>query len=496
MSGGLVTSSALVKPAYFNFPPYTKTLGPEVADLAALAGYAPDPEQALALDAMFALRPDGRAAALEFCAICARQNMKTALFKMAVLGWVFVTEQWLVVWSSHEMKTTKEAFLDLVTLIENCPPLHKRLAHVYRGNGDEAIELKSGQRVLFKARTNGGGRGLTGDKVILDEGFALKASHMAALFPTLSAVKDPQVVYGSSAGHAESEVLRGIRDRGRAGGDPRLAYMEFCAPEDICADPMCSHALEVEGCALDDIEFVRMANPALERRISIDYVRAERRAFGAIPAEFARERLGWWDKPEGDAEPAIDLKKWSDLADAKSEPQGDVAFGVYVNINRTSAAIGVVGRRADGKFHVGVVPAVRGKPIDSLPGTAWIPDRLKELSEWNPLAVVIDGHSAAASLIPAIEALGVSVTRSNGTDFAKACGVVDDAVTEGNVRHQGSPSLARSVTSAKWRELNDMKAWDRKDRGSDITQLNAVTLALHGFVTCEPQIYNLLDSVW
>jgi len=507
----------LVEPAYANFPEYVQTFGPEVCDLAAKADFAPDAEQELALNAMFALDPSGRrtlsgkpaTAAFAFAIVAARQNLKTGLLKQAGLGWLFVTDQELVVWSAHEMDTTKEAFRDIAILIDNCSTLNRRLAPgpshgIYRGNGAEMIELAPtadtprGQRMKFKARTLTGARGLTGNKVLLDEAMYLQKSHMASLVPTMSAVDDPQLVYAGSAGLPESEVWRGVRDRGRPGGDPSLAYLEFCSQpeENACADINCSHALEVEGCALDDIEYLRQSNPALERRITIEYIRAERREFAAMPQEFGRERAGWWDKPEGDAEPAIDLKKWSDLADVKSEPKGDVAFGVYVNINRTSAAIGVVGRRADGKFHVGVVPAVRGKPIDSLPGTAWIPDRLKELSEWNPLATVIDGHSAAASLIPAIEALGVPVMRSNGTDFAKACGVFDDAVTEGNVRHLGSPSLARSVTSAKWREVNDMKAWDRKDRGSDITQLNAITLALHGFVTCEPQVYNLLDSVW
>ena len=434
-----------------------------------------------------------KSAAFEFALICARQNMKTALFKMAALGWLFITDQRLVVWSAHEMGTTKEAFRDLVNLIENCSVLRKRLASgptngIFSGNGNELIELAptpecpDGQRIKFKARTHSGGRGLSGDKVILDEAMFLQPQHMGSLLPTLSARPDPQVCYGASAGLEQSEVLRGIRDRGRPGSSPRLAYMEFCAPENICVDSNCSHAVDAEGCALDDIEYVRMANPALGRRISIQYIRDERQALAATPQEYARERLGWWDKPDESDQPHIQMKTWMDLTDVNSTPDGMVAFGVYTNINRTTSAIAVAGKRADGKFHVGVVPAVRGKQIDSLPGTAWIPDRLKELSEHKPCAVVVDGHSAAASLIPDIERQGVTVTKSNGTDFAKACGAFDDAVTQNNMAHRGATPLARAVTSARKRELNDAWAWDRKDRGSDITQLNAVTLALHGLI--------------
>lgn len=495
----------LVKPAYAAFPAYTKTDGPEVADLAELAGLAPDPEQRMALDVMFALRPDYRVAAFEFALICSRQNGKSGLFKMAALGWLFVTDQRLIVWSAHEMNTTKEAFRDLATLIENCPPLRKRLAPgpsngIYRGNGDEAIELASGARIKFKARTHGGGRGLTGNKVVLDEAMFLQPHHMGALLPTLSAVDDPQVVYGASAGLASSEVLRGIRDRGRAGGSPSLAYLEFCSlPEEgACADEGCSHALEVDGCALDDMEYLRQANPALGRRITEDYIRAERQALP--PAEFGRERAGWWDKPDEGAEPLIRADMWSVLADPKSEPVDPVAFGVYVNANRSASAIGVAGRRSDGKLHVGVVPAVRGKLIDSLPGTAWIADRVKELAEqWRPCAVVIDGHSAAASLITTIEASGVGVVKSNATDLARACGAFFDAVTadrssSASLRHRGAGPLTRSVTAAKRRELSDAWAWDRKDRDADITQLMAVTLALHGLTQVPTQIGSAYET--
>lgn len=514
----------LVKPAYFTHPEYTLTLGPEVCDLAAMAGYAPDPEQELALNAMFALSPTKRTlsgqmatAAFEFAVVCSRQNMKTGLLKMAALGWLFITDQRLVVWSSHEMDTTEEAFDDIVNLIQGTALMSKRLdpdfgkeEGVKRGNGKQLIKLRPseacpyGQRLKFKARTKSGGRGLTGNKVILDEAMYLQPSQMSSLVPTLSAVDDPQLVYGGSAGLAESMVWRGIRDRGRPGGDPALAYMEYCSQpeENACADAACTHALGVEGCALDDIEYIRQANPALERRISVEYIRNERRTLASKPDEYGRERAGWWDKPDVGAEALIKPDRWNELVDAKSEPLDPVAFGVYVKLDRTVSAIGVCGRRADGKLHVGVVPAVRGKPIDSLPGTAWIPDRVKELAEqWNPCAVVIDGHSAAASLITTIEGLGVEVTKSNATDLAKACGAMYDAImadrdSEASLRHRGATPLTRAAISAKRRDLSDAWAWDRKDKDSDITQLMAVTLALHGFIEHQPEAVEVWEPFW
>jgi hypothetical protein len=61
----------LVEPAYLSAPPWALTLGPEVADLCADAGYAPDPEQELALDILFAEDQHGLPSVFEFAAIAA-----------------------------------------------------------------------------------------------------------------------------------------------------------------------------------------------------------------------------------------------------------------------------------------------------------------------------------------------------------------------------------------------------------------------------------------
>jgi hypothetical protein len=37
------------------------------------------------------------------------------------------------------------------------------------------------------------------------------------------------------------------------------------------------------------------ANPAIGKRITVEYVTKERRSLP--PREFARERMGWWDPP-------------------------------------------------------------------------------------------------------------------------------------------------------------------------------------------------------
>ncbi|OMC02164.1 hypothetical protein [Mycolicibacterium fortuitum] len=509
----------LVEPAYANFPEYSETLGPEVADLCHLAGFPPDPEQELGLNALFGIDSNGRSTAFEFTVIAARQNLKTGFEKQAALGWLFITEQRLISWSAHDMTPTLEALNDLTYLIENTPSLAKRLEEgptngVFRGSGSMAIALKpskacpDGQRVLFKARTKSGGRGLTGNKVILDEGFALRKAHMGSLMPTLSAVPDPQLLVGSSACLPESEVLRKLIERGRS-VDPsprkRLGHLEFCAPEDSCEDPECPHYVGYPGCAMDKREFIIMANPQAGRRITWEYLEGERDSLD--PSEFGRERLGWHDKPEVEDGPLISKEGWATKTDAQSVPGQRLAFGVYVNKLQTAAAIGIAGYREDGKIHVGIVPAERGGHLASRPGISWIPARMKELKDaWSPCGWGLDDRSAAGSLLPDLKKLGFetadeTVPESSGinnataSDVARACGTFYSKFNDDQLRHLGSKPLADSVTAGKMRDLADAWAWDRKDNKSDIVQLMAVTLAVHALETA-PAAVEVWEPLW
>jgi hypothetical protein len=479
-----VTRNELVEPAFFSCPDYTKTLGPEVGELAALAGFAPDPEQQLVLDGMFALDRYGRSAAFETCVVCCRQNLKTGLFKIAALGKVIIMERPLFVWSAHEFSTAQEGFRDLTILIESTPDLDRLVQKIHRANGDEAIEFRGGQRIKFKARTKSGGRGLTGDDVLLDEAFALQATHMGSLLPTLSARPDPQVIYGSSAGLNDSGVLRGIRDRGRAGKSPRLLYAEWCAPDpvDACdAGGDCDHTLEAKGCGFDKKDLVQRANPQLDRRISWEYVRAERQALP--PEEFGRERMGWWDDPTVGDSP-IPPYAWARCAYTAAERPQERAFGFSVSPDLRRSVIAVVGRLADGRIY--------GETVDILDSTAKLVDRLVQLGEeWKPCAVAFNGAGASLAIEADLLNRGFSKEPSGDErrlaalgprDYASACMALAGDVIDEDFWHPDEQPLNDAVAAAGSRPLGDGWAWSRKSSKADIGPLEALTAARHGFV--------------
>lgn len=475
----MTASGLLVEPAYCQLPAWDWTLGPEVADLARLASFGPDPEQELVLDAIFGQK-GGRSAAFETAIIACRQNLKTGALKQAALGWLFLTNERLVVWSAHEWDTVKEAFRDLETLVTGSDYLRRQVKAIYRGNGDEAIELTAGPRLIFKTRTKGGGRGLSGKKVILDEGMFLQPMHMGALLPTMSAQPDPQVVYGASAGLEDSAVLRGVRDRGRA-GDPRLAYLEWCSPSpsEVCArGSECDHRLDAPGCGCEDPVNWARGNTSLGRRrangtgLTLDYVAAERRAMP--PAEFGRERMGWWDDPS-DEQTVIPGYVWARLADTRSEPVAPVAFAVAFSHDQSQAAVGLAGWRPDGLLHVEVAQYARG--------TAWVvPWLVERVAKRDPCAVVVDPGSHEGVIIPDLEVARVEVTKPQARDVAAAFGGFFEAVMDAkSLRHRDQEDLNMAVAGAVTRDIGDSgRAWGRRKSSGDISPLVACTLAVWG----------------
>lgn len=461
----------LVPPTFQWMPEYGRTLGDEVADLAELAGFTPDPEQRLALDMLFAMDAAGRAAVRDF-AICApRQNLKTGLLKQAALGWLFITEQRLIVWSAHEFPTSQEAFRDMEVLITSCPDLEREIKQIHYGNGEESIELTGDRRLKFKARTKSGGRGLTGDKIVLDEAMYLRATHMGALVPTLRAVKDPQLVLAGSAGMIDSDVWRGYRDNGRAGGDPTLGWLEYCDPDQGgCEQPACTHQYGVPGCALDDRRRWWGCNTALGRRITEETLASDRRRLP--PGEFARETHGWWDDPPSGSA-IIDMIAWRELGGQFT--LGDpVTFSLEIPLDRSRALIGAAGPSSEPE-------RVQVEVAHVEPGTDWT---VGWLGRNGARSVVLDGAGEAASLVPALEQAGITVHKVTGAERAQACGGFYDAATQGTLSHLNDPDVTGALTAAKWKQIGEgARAFSRRQSTGDISALYAVTLALHGLTS-------------
>jgi hypothetical protein len=106
---------------------------------------------------------DGKWAAFEVGVNVPRQNGKDGILEARELTGLFLLGERMIIHSAHQFDTSLEAFRRLLELIEDTPELDKRVKRVSRSHGEEGIEFKGGQRIRFRTRTKGGGRGFSGD---------------------------------------------------------------------------------------------------------------------------------------------------------------------------------------------------------------------------------------------------------------------------------------------------------------------------------------------
>jgi hypothetical protein len=439
------------RPRVSSYPPFRTSAGQEAAELAASAGLILDDWQRHVLEVGLGERPGGKWAAFEVGLIVGRQNGKGSILEARELAGLFLFGEELILHSAHEFKTAQEAFRRVLGLIQNTPDLEKLVSRVRTSHGEEGIELRTGARLRFVARSTGSGRGFSGDVVILDEAYNLPGQAMGALLPTMAARPNPQVWYTSSAGTESSEVLARVKSRG-AEGSGRLAYFEWSAPPD--AD-------------LDDPLAWASANPGLGIRILPEFVEAERSALPEI--EFARERLGIW--ADGQADVAIDRGLWAQLVDADCQARSPVAFVPVINAERTKASITAGILRPDGLVQI--------ESIDYRPGTAWILDRMAALNaDWQPVGFALNPSAPEGSLIPGLQNLGIEPILISGREEAQACGAFFDALVDKRIRHGNQAPLNIAVEQATRRPMGEAWVWHRRT-AADIGPLNGATLAHH-----------------
>lgn len=442
----------------------------DVADLAASLNFTLDEWQEQVLEAAMGERADGRWAS-KFVGVSApRQNGKSQLIVARALAGILLFGEKMIIISAHETDTARQIWKRLLDVIEDNPTLEARVTGRMDAINREYLSFGKGadrQEIRLKARRKSGSRGFSADCLLLDEAQILGKGAWGSIVPTMSARKNPQLWLFGTPPTEEDEPFAFERVRSSATAKKaRHCWLEWSADPD------------------DDFNAVdtwAKSNPSFGVRVSEEACADDRAAMD--DEQFALERLGIWSS--ADAGAIFTPSQWRILLDEKSQPGDDLAFGVYVNLPRTNAAIFVASKRSDGLVHVEVLPA--SSDAETLPGTGWIPGRVKELvDKWSPRAVVIDNHSGAASLIADIEALGVVVTKTSTADRARADNALFDAITEKRIRHLDDPETAKAVVSAKWRELGDSRAYDRKDKASDITRLVGMSLALHGITASAP----------
>lgn len=479
------------------------TLGPLVGAECARAGYAPDPEQQLILDDVFRYNSDGLPASFTYDVAGPRQQLKTGSFIQMAIGWLFVVpgpknKQGLapvrnINWSAHLRDTAVKSFGELADVIKGSHLTAKLQADrsdgIHTGKDVERILTADGRTLDVSARTDRGGRGLTGDRLALDEALYLTSAMMGALLPTLTARQNAQAVFGSTPGMANSEVWRQRREAWRAGRSPGVEWGTERPP---CESKKCTHyppehPAHTPGCAMDRVDLWVAGSPLLGRvrpnGTGLSLARLQDLRNSMPPSEWGREFLGWWDEPAdtnvfGDGVWSLATATWTDDEGATHlgfPPVADyplATIGVAVAADLGSASIVGAGPRGE---------KVAVKVITHGYGYHWVVGKIKELRQQHPrVQVVYDPGGPTGVLTTELDKLKPSRWTRKVTfpQWKAACAGIWSGIRGQTVEHGGQPELNEAVDNAQKRDIVDRWVWERY--GYDASPLEAATLAVWG----------------
>jgi hypothetical protein len=152
---------------------------------------------------------------------------------------------------------------------------------------------------------------------------------------------------------------------------------------------------------------------------------------------------------------------------------GFVAFGAEISRDRKHAAIVAAGRSDAGKILVDLVwyfhPRGAVKRLDEL------------YVKHDPVAIVVDGKSQAATLIRPLAEAGIIATEPTPQDVAVAHGNFMDMINAGDLEHLSQKPLTDAARAAQERPLAGAQALQRS---VDVDQAPLVAAELACWAFC------------
>jgi len=444
---------------------------------------------------MLELLPSGHFRFRTVVLLVARQNGKSTFAQVLALFFMYVLEVPLVLSTAQNLDVAEEVWaggIEMAQASMETAPLISRVALV---NGKKSLDLTTGARWKVQAANRRGGRGLSGDLVLLDELREHQSWDAWAAISKTTMARDNSIVFAlSNAGDISSLVLRHLRMQAhRALGDP----------DGLWVDPATGELIEPDVIDLDDDAMPtdeslgifewsaapgrkttdrvgwQEANPSLGRTIT------ERAILSALASDpewtFRTEVLCQWF--DGAVSGPFPSGTWTASTDASSalDPNTRAVYCVDTSWDRTLTRIAIAGFRPDGLPHVEVVA--------SRPGQDWVIEWLESADRaFPPDGVVWQVNGApVSSLTDDFEKSSLPLIKWAAADLGRATGQLYDLVRAPvpGLYHRPQPALDIAANTAATKSAGDSWLWDRSKSAADISPLVAVTGALWGLLNKE-----------
>ena len=439
--------------------------GGELIDLAADLGIELMEWQKFALINTHKIKPDGRWASPINCIVVARQNGKSFLQQIRILGGLFLWDEQLQIGSAHRLSTSLEQFRAMVQIIEANDSLAKQVKKIRWQHGGEEIETMKGTRFIVRAGGSAA-RGVSRPSTIhLDELREMTdIESFASLRYTLMAASNPLVMAYTNAGDHSSVVLNDFRNRALAriaGADDEIGYFEWSAPTDEIS-----------------VENARYSNPAMGITIHPDNIKSVLND----PADVVMtEVLCRWVVAISSA---VDAASWGNCVDksADLDPEKLTWLAVDLSPDRKHASLVGAQKLGDETFVVKLLHTWSNElQLDDKAIANDLADYARKYSTEYVLYSRKTSAAVAARLAPA----GIAVFDMDGF-YPQACDEMLSAINSGRLKHRGQSQLTEEMLSAVQLRRGD-GGWVIGRRASQAVVCGAVATALVTHFATRPE---------
>jgi hypothetical protein len=433
--------------------------------------------------------------------IVARQAGKTTIDEVIALFFMYALGRALVIGTAQSLDIAEESWQATVDLAESTPELAAEIARVDKTSGKKTLRLVTGERYKVASATRRGGRGLSGDLVLLDELREHQTWEAWSAVSKTTLARDASLILGlSSAGDVSSVVLRHLR---------RIALESIAQDGDAVAAAELQQRVMETAALIDDDEV-----DEIEPDDTLGLFE-----WSATPGTHAKDRASWaqanptMNLPGGIAERSLASAQRTDPPHvfdqecrgiwaattsvgpfpvgswlAGTDPSSRIAEGspigacVDVSWDRSFSHVAVAGYREDGDVHVEIAT--------SRAGSAWVRDWFVERQALHAFVsiAVQDKGAPVATLLETLTEAKLPMLPWGGQDLGIATGNFFDLVTptqetDRRLWHLPQPILDVPAASAIKRQLTDAWVIDRKRSPEDAAPLVAAIGAVHSLLS-------------
>jgi hypothetical protein len=439
--------------------------GFELMDLATEINVDLMPWQKFFIEHTHKVLPNGRWASPVNVGVVARQNGKSFLMQLRILGGLFLWDESLQIGSAHRLSTSLEQFRQLVHLIESSDYLAKQVKRIRWSHGSEEIETLKGTRFIIKAGGSAA-RGVSKPETIhLDELREMTdLESFASLRYTLMAAKNPMIISYTNAGDAASIVLNQFRQRAMqsiGGAVDDIGYFEWSAPTD-----------EVS------MENAAFSNPALGITIHPDNIRA---VFNDPPDVVQTEVLCRWVQS---IQSCVDSNKWAACADPEFDLDEDKSTWLGIDLSPDRKFAALVGAQKLGDESFGIKLLHTWENQLQLDDKA-IANDLAVYARKYPLEYVLYSRRTAGAVAARLAPAGIAIFDMDAA-YPQACDEMLGAINSGRLRHKPNPELTAQMLSAVQLRRGD-GGWVIGRRASSTAVCASVATALVSHFATRPE---------